>query len=79
MLGAHDTTLPAGTYRVETDEEPVAGLSFIAHRRSQTLFHLLPKHGLRQTLTIEPDDLEAALARDIQEDPDNARAATRAS
>ena len=64
VLGDHDAVLPAGTYKVETDEEPMAGLSFLAHRRTQTLFHLLPRHGLRQTLAIDPDDLQAALARE---------------
>lgn len=67
VLGDHDAVLPAGTYRVETDEEPVSGISFVAHRRTQTLLHLLPRHGLRQTLTIDPEDLVAALDRERAE------------
>jgi len=64
VLGDHDAVLPAGTHKVETDEEPMPGISFLAHRRTQTLFHLLPRHGLKKTLAIDPDDLVAALARE---------------
>ncbi|MEK9945382.1 MAG: hypothetical protein VW999_05285 [Alphaproteobacteria bacterium] len=64
VLRDHDEVLPAGTYRVETDEEPISGISFLAYRRTQTILHLLPRHGLRQSLAIDPDDLVAALDRD---------------
>ena len=59
--------LPAGDYRVETDEELLQGISFHAYRRVQTLIHLPSKSGnpgLVRTLTIDPKDLEAALKRD---------------
>lgn len=59
---------PAGTYTVETTEEPLSGLSFIAHRRTQTTIEL-PSNGFsnaRQLLEIDPADLEAALAADAE-------------
>ena len=59
--------LPAGAYRVETDEELLQGISFHAYRLVQTLIHLPAKsgnRGLARTLTIDPKDLDAALKRD---------------
>jgi hypothetical protein len=66
-LGGFDELLPAGTYIVETDEELVDGISFTAYRRILTLLHLptSPAHaGAARTLTVDPDELEAALMRD---------------
>ncbi|MDH3596752.1 MAG: hypothetical protein OEU09_11155 [Rhodospirillales bacterium] len=67
VLGGLDEVLPAGTYSVETDEELLEGISFPAYRRMLTLIHLhaKPGHpGLTQTLTIDPNELDAALKRD---------------
>jgi len=67
VLDGFDEVLPAGVYRVETDEELLEGVSFPAYRRKLTLLHLhaKPGHpGLRQTLTIDPNELDAALKRD---------------
>jgi hypothetical protein len=58
---------PAGTYVVETTEEPVGGLSFIAYRRVSTTIILASRQfgpTSRQVVTIDPQDLEAAQARD---------------
>lgn len=66
-LGHFDEVLPPGTYEVETDEELLEGLSFHAYRRTLTLIHLPAKSGRREltrTLTIDPNDLDAALKRD---------------
>ena len=66
-LGGFDAELPAGAYSVETDEEPIEGISFVAYRRALTLIHLPAKSGnpgLTRTLTIDPNELEAALKRD---------------
>lgn len=63
-----DEVLPPGTYEVETDEELLEGLSFHAYRRTLTLIHLPAKSGcqeLTRTLTIDPDDLDVALKRDV--------------
>ena len=67
VLGGFDEALPAGAYSVETDEELLEGMSFAAYRRILTLIHLHPKPGypgLVQTLTIDPNELDAALKRD---------------
>lgn len=66
-LGGFDEELPAGAYSVETDEELLEGISFPAYRRILTLIHLhaKPNHpGVTQTVTIDPNDLDAALKRD---------------
>lgn len=58
---------PAGTYFVETIEEPIGGLSFLAYHRVSTTI-VLPSRRFgqssRQVVTIEPMDLETAQARD---------------
>jgi len=67
MLGGFDEVLPAGTYSVETDEKLLEDISFPVYRRISTLIHLHPKPGhpgIRQTLTIDPNELDAALKRD---------------
>ena len=67
VLGGFDEVLPAGAYSVETDEELVEGISFPVYRRILTLIHLHAKPGrpgLTQTLTIDPNELDAALMRD---------------
>lgn len=67
VLDGLDMVLPAGPYSVETDEELMEGISFPAYRRVLTVMHLhaKPSHpGITQTLTIDPNDLDAALKRD---------------
>ena len=67
VLGGFDEVLPAGAYHVETDEELLEGISFPAYRRILTLIHLhaKPCHpGRTRTLTIDPNELDAALKRD---------------
>jgi hypothetical protein len=57
----------AGTYAVQTDEEQIEGLSFLAYRRIGTTIALPLKAapaGSFQAVTIDPADLEAALKRD---------------
>jgi hypothetical protein len=58
-------TQPAGAYTVETDEEPIEGLSFLAYRRVATVIFLPVPHGGRgsfQAVPIDPQLLEAAAA-----------------
>ena len=64
ILDSHNETQPAGDYVVESDEELIDGLSFPAFRRTLTLLHLHRKGGIMRTWTIDPKDLETALARD---------------
>ena len=67
VLGGLDEVLPAGAYIVETDEELLEGISFPAYRRILTLIRLQAKSGgpgLMRALTIDPNELDAALKRD---------------
>jgi hypothetical protein len=67
VLGTFDRELPAGAYDVETDEQLLEGISFPVYRRILTVIHLHPEAGhphLAQTVTIDPNELDAALERD---------------
>ena len=55
---------PSGSYVVETIEEEIGGLSFLAYRRVSTTIVLRSGQSSRQVVTIEPQELEAAQARD---------------
>lgn len=60
---------PAGDYTIETEEEPLDGLSFHAYRRIRTTMIIYPKrgrnpHGNTRLIAIDPSELDAALARD---------------
>ncbi len=62
-----DGLQPPGTYLIETVEEPLDTMSFLAYRRVSTTI-TLPAVGAaglrRQVVTVDPDELRAALARD---------------
>jgi hypothetical protein len=62
-----DGAQPAGAYTVETDEEAIEGLSFLAWRRVATVIVLPMPHGGSgsfQAVPVDPRALEAAMARD---------------
>jgi hypothetical protein len=56
-----------GTYLIETVEEPLGNLSFLAYRRVSTTI-TLPAVGAaslrKQVVTIDPNELHDALAKD---------------
>lgn len=59
--------LPAGTFSVEMDEELIEGVPYLAYRRLSTLLRPHPQSGhghLTRALAVDPDELDAALARD---------------
>jgi hypothetical protein len=62
-----DRILPAGDYRVVTDEELIEELSFPVYRRISTMI-FVPGPGRQasslEMVTIDPRDLEAAQDRD---------------
>jgi hypothetical protein len=66
-LNGIDRTLPAGDYRVSTDEELIEGLSFPVYRRVATMI-FVPAQAIGRSstemFTIDPADLRAAQARD---------------
>jgi len=66
-LSALDGPLPAGRYRVITEEDLLEGLSFAAWQRVRTLL-FLPADSLpgkaHEVVPIDVNELEAALAAD---------------
>ena len=66
LLKGIDRMLPAGSYRVVTDEELIDGISFPAYRRVATMIFVPAAPGTSsvEMVTIDPLDLQAALDRD---------------
>jgi hypothetical protein len=67
VLGDLDEPLPPGDYTVETHEELVPGVSFLAYRRVSVAIHLPAPSGdpaLMRTVTLHPRVLDEALLRD---------------
>jgi hypothetical protein len=67
LLSGFDEPLPAGTYKIETLEELVEGVSFPVWRRIETLLFLNQQPGqpkLTQVAVIDPVELEEARSRD---------------
>ena len=66
-LSSVDEAQQAGTYTVQTHEETLPGLSFLAWRRTATLIFLPSRPGgafVEQLVEIDPLELEAAQERD---------------
>ena len=66
-LNALDDAHPAGTYAVQTHEETLPGLSFLAWRRTATLIFLPSRPGgafVEQLVEIDPLELDEAQERD---------------
>ncbi len=64
-LDGVDEVQAAGTYIVQTDEEPIEGISFLAYRRIATVILLPLPHGgpgSFQAVTVTPQEIEAAQA-----------------
>ncbi|MER2604391.1 MAG: hypothetical protein ABTQ29_01010 [Siculibacillus sp.] len=62
-----DRELPAGTYRLMTDEEEIIGLSFLAFRRTATFLNvpaIAVSSIARESLAIDPAELDALLEAD---------------
>lgn len=61
-LDGIDGVQPAGTYVVETDEDLIEGLSFIAYQRVATTIYLpLASGGASvQAIRVDPRELDAA-------------------
>jgi hypothetical protein len=67
-----DRLLPAGNYRVTTDEELIESLSFPVYRRVATMI-LVPGQGHWRSsvemFTIDPAELQAAHEKDAADQP----------
>jgi hypothetical protein len=67
LLRGVDRVLPAGSYRVVTDEELIEGLSFPAYRRVSTMIFApgQSRYGTSEEMvTVDPVDLQSAQERD---------------
>lgn len=66
LLRGVDRTLPAGDYRVTTDEELIESLSFPVYRRLATMIFVpaQDQRGAVEMVTIDPADLQTALRHD---------------
>jgi hypothetical protein len=61
-----DRILPAGDYRVVTDEELIEELSFPVYRRVATMIFVpAQSRSSVEMVTIDPRDLQAAQDRDV--------------
>ena len=66
VLGGMDEVLPAGDYEIETDEERIDGVSFLAYRRVSVRLYLPSPTGnpaLTRTVALAPGVLDAALLK----------------
>jgi hypothetical protein len=66
VLAGVDHALPAGEYRVKTDEELIEGISFPVYRRVATMIFVpaQTQRGAIEMVAIDPAVLQAALERD---------------
>src|SRR5437773_1451837 len=61
-----DHPIPAGSYRVATDEELIEGLSFPVYRRVATMIFVPGRNSAAlEMVNIDPADLQAAKERDV--------------
>jgi hypothetical protein len=70
VLKGVDRPLPAGDYRVATDEELIEGLSFPVYRRVATMIFVPGTAGRNSSVemvTVDPADLQAAQEQDADE------------
>ena len=63
VLSGLNSLQPAGSYRVDTDEEQLDTLTALAWRRTATVIQL-QREGATEHLTIDPAELLEALLRD---------------
>ncbi len=72
VLAHGQVALPAGDYDIDTYEDPIDGLSFIAYRRVSTtiavahaqLGDATTSARQRQIIEVDPDDLARAIKHD---------------
>ena len=75
LLKGVDRMLPAGDYKVTTDEELIQELSFPAYRRVATVIFVPAESGQASSVemvTIDPRDLQEAQDRDAAPQPNPA-------
>ena len=70
LLRAIDAVVPAGTYKVDTDEELIDGLSFLAYHRTATWIHLPSIATNSQMILVQPSELEGGYELHQASEPD---------
>lgn len=64
------TPLPAGTYRLVTEEEEIPGISFLAFRRTATILYAPALSGKgggpQQAIPTSPEEMTVIFDRDKQ-------------
>jgi len=65
-----DGVLPAGKYRIVTEDATIDELTFLAYRRISTAIAVPIGAASEEMVLIDPKDLEAALERDRLASPD---------
>ncbi len=74
VLDGFDRVEPAGTYTVDTEDETIDDVSFVAWKRCAPVMHIV-RDGATEYVRIDPEDLRKALSRDeAQDEPDGAQA-----
>ncbi len=68
VLDGFERVEPAGTYTVESEEESLDAVSFLAWKRLATVMHLT-HDGTTEYVRIDPQDLRKAEARDAAQEP----------
>ncbi len=72
VLEGFERVEPAGTYTVDTEEESLDDVSFVAWKRCATVMHVT-HGGATEYVRIDPEDLRKALLRDdVVGEPDGA-------
>ena len=66
IVDGMDGEQPPGVYTVETEEELLESISFPVHRRLSTVMCCHGSVGVTRFVTIDPQVLDAALARDAR-------------
>ncbi|NIZ01301.1 hypothetical protein [Thalassospira lucentensis] len=70
-LPGYETDFPAGTYGIDTTEDLIEGLSFMAYQRVSTDLHYRTEKGVpfvEKIFSIAPSALDAVLAKDKDKD-----------
>lgn len=67
LLPELDAPLPAGTYRIDTDETLIGGMERSVYLRTATLL-FVEGAGTTRVVTVAPESLESALALDAAND-----------
>ena len=64
VLQGFGDELPAGTYRIEVDEEVLEGISFLSYRSVKVVIWIPTKSKSARMVVVDPKEFTAVLAHD---------------